>query len=222
MNLDRFIDSIPTTSEKSLGQAAAEVESKAARSISLIESARGHLQTEEIHGRIRDFKIPPTYAEVFQMPIEQDQRQRQWAVKEIEFFRELTNKYKDGEFDPVTIEQDIIKLSANLVFFSSWVNYIDSVSTHAESVRKEAEMRAFIELRNWAETQEVGSRQFGVETMRALAVEQTKDQTDFTTLVTSVSATIKGFYYALKDFIGYLDRVSQRAQMERHQARGGR
>lgn len=222
MNLDRFIDSIPAAGEKSLSNAAAEIETKAARSISVIESARGHLQSEEVHGRVRDFRIPPTYAEVFQMPIEQNEQQRQWAIKEIEFFREMTNKYKDGEFDPVTIEQDIIKLSANLVFFSSWVNYIDSVSTHAESVRKEAEMRAFIELRNWAETQEVGSRQFGVETMRALAVEQTKDQTDFTTLVTSVSATIKGFYYALKDFIGYLDRVSQRAQMERHQARGGR
>lgn len=205
-----------TPVDPGLGKAAKKTAAQATNSLSVISDARQHLQSAEIHGQIRSFKPPPPYDEIFQLPIEgQSEERRKWAIREIEWFRTIVDQYKDGDYDPVQIEQDIIRLSSNLVFFSSWVNYIDSVSTHAERVRKEAESRAYLELRQWSESMDVNNRQFGSDTIKALAIAETKDQADLQTLSQSVSSTIKGFYYALKDFIAYLDRVSSRAQGER-------
>jgi len=218
--VDDLLDRLPDAPDQGLGAAAKKTAAQAVHSLSVIADARQHLQATEIHGRIRNFKVPPSYQEIFQIPLDNESsEQKKWAIQEIEYFRTIVDKYKDGNYDPVEIEQDIVRLSSNLVFFSSWVNYIDSIATHAERVRKESELRAFLELRQWSESVGLGMRQFGADTMKAIAVEETKDRTDFQTTSYSVSSTIKGFYYALKDFISYLDRVSQRAQSERLQSR---
>jgi len=221
-DVNEFLDNVPPAPDPALGAAAKNAASRATSTLntfSVISDARAHLQETEVHGRIRNFKVPPAYGDIFQIPIEGDETQRKWAVQEIEYFRDVVNQYKDGEYDPVQIETDIVRLSSNLVFFSSFVNYIDAIATHSERVRKESEMRAFLELRSWAEGQGMSVRQFGADVMKAIALEETKDTTDFQTIAQSVSATIKGFYYSLKDFISYLDRVSQRAQAERMSSR---
>lgn len=217
--MGRFMEELPSKEliepkDRGLGHAAKSVRKKADASLSVINQARQHLRDEPVHAKVRDFSPPPKYYEVFTMPGE-DSPETKWAVAEIEFFRQIVEQYKNGEYDVHGIETDLLKISSNLVYFSGWVNYIDGASTHLESVRKEAELRAFLEVRQWAERNEISIRVLGADTLKALAVEETKDLFDLATKARTIAATIKGFYYALKDFASYLDRVSQRAQVER-------
>lgn len=213
-----FLGSVPeapSLGSTDLSKAASGITVKGATSLTLIEEARNYLKSDDKKISVRDFEPPPCYQNVFEMPLEGNDVHRSWAVKEIQYFISVVNKYKDGNVDLHTVESDIISLSSNLVFFSAWVNYLDSIGADSERKRKDAETRAFLELRNWCENEELGPRHFGVETMRAVAVESTKDMADFQTKAMVIASTIKGFYYALKDFISYLDRVSQRMQAER-------
>jgi len=209
---------VPEGKDVGLGAQAKSTSAKAGLVKNMIGEIRDHLADTETHGKIRNFYVPPTWHEVFAGAKIPD-HDRGWFVESVDFFNAIVSKYKDGNFNATEVEKDILRLSAQLIFFSSWVNFMDSCATRAESDRKQAEHRALMEIRSWADEHGVSSRALGLDVMKATAAEATQDLRDFDDTFRIVSATIKGFYYSLKSFLEYLDRLSQRAQHERWESK---
>ncbi len=209
---------VPQGEDVGLGRIAKAAQAKANLMKGMVEEIKNHLATEPVHGKIRNFYVPPSWQEVFAGAHVPD-NDRGWFVQSVEYFKSIFNKYKDGNFDPAAVEQDILRISTEIIYFSSWVNYMDSCATRAKSDREQSEYRAMMEVRAWADEHGVSSRMLGLDVMKALAAEATQDMRDFDDTFRIVSATIKGFYYSLKSFLEYLDRLSQRAQHERWEAK---
>jgi len=114
------------------------------------------------------------------------------------------------------IESDILSLSSQIVYFSAWVNHLSTLAATSKSTRDDAYLRATLEVRNWAESQEISIRALGADVVKGLASAAVQKEADWETTVTTVAETVKGFYFALKDFVQYLARVSQRHHGERY------
>lgn len=211
-------EGVPLESDDHLSHAAKSTAKKAENSKTLVEELTEHLATAEVHGKIRRFHVPPEYQQVFAGATIQGS-DKSWYVQTVGWFKAIVDKYAGGFYDPTTVDQDILKLQAQMVYFSSWVNHLDSVSTDAESTLKQAESRAYLEGRNWIEAHGINPRTVGSDMLHALAAENISDRVDWFRTAKTTSETVKGFYYALKDFIAYLDRVSQRSGMDRSAGR---
>jgi hypothetical protein len=182
----------------------------------VVEELQEHLATADVHGQIRKFHVPPEYQEVFAGATIKNEKG--WFVQTVDWFKKIIDRYSGGSFDPTTVDRDLIQLQAQMVYFSAWVNHLDGISTDAETTAKQAENRALIESRQWLDSHNA-SKTFNADMMRAIASESVQDRGEWSSTVKITALTVKGFYYALKDFIEYLDRVSQRAQSERLAAR---
>ena len=213
--VDDTRDGPPLENDTVLGRVAQDTLEKAENTKTLIEEIQEHLANEPIHGKIRNFHVPPEYAAVFAGATIEREGDRGWFVKSTEWFKKIIDRYASGSYDPSTVDQDIIQLQAQMVYFSSWVNHMDLVATTAESTMKQAHSMALLEGRQWVESKGLNPRVVSSDMLNAIADGATRDRTDFYTTASVTSATIKGFYFALKDFIMYLDRVSQRSQADR-------
>jgi hypothetical protein len=201
--------------DEGLGRAATSASKRAETSKTLVEELQEHLDTEPVHGKIRKFHVPPEYAAVFAGATIAGESDRHYFVQTADWFKQTVDRYKTGFYDPAVVDQDILRLQAQMVYFAGWVNHLDGVSTDAESTMKQAQQRAYLEGRQWVEANGINPRAVSGDMLNALASEAVKDRGDWFMTARVTAETVKGFYFALKDFIMYLDRVSQRAQPER-------
>lgn len=190
-----------------LGTAAKVAKITGAKVKTTIESLTEHLHSPEILQKIQDMALPKDFDETMANPMFGE------AVDQI---MEIVDKYKSGDFNPIVIEQDILKLGGLLVYFGSQINYTDSLAADATSRAKQAAERAFLESRVHAERS--GWHVPNVDTLKALASTATEDMRAFDSEARTVAMTFKGFYFAAKEFLKVMDAVAGRAQFERRQA----
>lgn len=202
---------------RTLAGKAAKVRGAVGRTAMLVESLRMHLAGREVAEKIENMYVPPTWQEVFAGALIKENGG--WFVQSVEFFKAIISKYDAGEFDPHEIERDILQISAQIISFSSWVNHIDACATEAKANREQAERMILVEARAWMNAEGIQSRAVNSDLVRGLVAEHTEKLRRLESTMSVVAATVKGFYYSLRDFLNYLDRVSQRAQHERFEAR---
>lgn len=211
---DTVKEGAPLETDEGLGAVAKKTSANAEKTKTLVEELQEHLASEPAHGKIRKFTVPPEYQAVFAGATIEG-TDKTWFVQTADWFKQTVDRYKTGMYDPSIVDQDILRLQAQMVYFAAWVNHLDGVATDAESTMKRAQSAAYLEGRQWIEAQGINPRAVSSDMLKALADENIVDRIDYWTTAKVTSETIKGFYFALKDFIMYLDRVSQRAQPDR-------
>lgn len=190
-----------------LGTAAKIAKATGVKVKTTIESLAEHLHSPAILQKIQDMTLPKDFDETMGNPM---------FAEAVDMIMEIVEKYKTGDFNPVEIERDILRLGSLMVYFGSQINYTDSLAADATSRAKQALERAFLETRVHAERS--GWHVPNVDTVKALASTATEDMRAYDSEARTVAMTFRGFYFASKEFLKVMDAVAGRAQFERRQA----
>lgn len=190
-----------------LGTAAKTAKSAAVKVQTTIDQLSDYLQDPIVLKRIQDMAVPQDFDEVMGNPM---------FVEAVDSAMEIVERYKTGDFNPVEIERDMLKLSSLLVFLGAQINYTDSLAADATSRAKQSVDRAFLEARTQAER--AGWHVPNVDTLKALASTATECMRAYDSEARTVAMTFRGFYFAAKEFLKVMDAVAGRAQFERRQA----
>jgi hypothetical protein len=196
-----MLDGIPA--DENLAKTANKTASAAKRTKDLITRVTSELNRKEIWDRIRSFRIPPGYDEVFN---------DQAMVDIMPQLEEIVDRYREGEVNPMTIDQDILRFAAYLFYFAGKTNHLEGLALDAETTHKQAYERTIIEAKTIED--DSGAR-LTKELVEAIASTQVEDRREYYILAKIISHTMKGFYFAAKDMLEVMNSVSMRVFKER-------
>lgn len=168
-----------------------------------ISKIHAELSKEEVWKRVRAFNLPPEYDSLVNHDFVKD------VLPEI---LRIAEQYKTGDFNPVEMDEDILKLGSNLVYFVGKVNHLDVVALDAETTHDQAYERTILEIR---EIMDRDGPKLTKETVEALASTYVEDRRELHIVLKALAHTMKGTYFAAKDLLQVMDSVSSRLFKER-------